>query len=84
MAVGWLPSVVGAVGAVQVAGGFLFNVIIQGAQAPAWVMHDSPFAHLAAVPRAEPNWVAIAALIVIGAVLIAFGLLGYHRRDLTT
>lgn len=84
LAVGWLPSAVGAVGALPVVGGFLFNVIIQGVQAPAWVVNLSPFAHLAAVPDAEPNWVAIAALTVIGAVLIAFGLLGYHRRDLTT
>lgn len=84
LAVGWLPSAVGAIGALPVVGGFLLNVITEGMQAPAWVVNLSPFAHLAAVPNAGPNWVATAALTVVGAVLIAFGLLGYHRRDLTT
>ena len=74
LAVGWLPSAVGAIGAVPVAGGFLLNVITQGTGAPTWVADLSPFVHLAAVPNAPPDWVAISVLTIIGAVLIALGL----------
>ncbi len=84
LAVGWLPSAVGAIGAVPVVGGFFLNVLTQGTNAPTWVVDLSPFVHLAAVPNAEPNWVATAAFTAIGAGLSAVGLLGYHRRDLTT
>ncbi len=84
LAVGWLPSAVGAIGALPVAGGFLLNVITQSTGGPDWVVNLSPFVHLAAVPNAPPDWVAVAALTVIGAVLVALGLLGYSRRDLTT
>jgi ABC-2 type transport system permease protein len=84
LAVGWLPSAVGAIGAVPVAGGFLLNVMTQGTNAPTWLANLSPFVHLAAVPNAEPHWAATAAFTAIGAGVIALGLLGYHRRDLIT
>jgi ABC-2 type transport system permease protein len=84
LASGWLPSAVGAIGALPVAGGFLLNVITQSAGGPAWVANLSPFVHLAAVPNSPPDWVAIVAMTVIGAVLATLGLLGYSRRDLTT
>jgi ABC-2 type transport system permease protein len=44
----------------------------------------SPFAHLAPVPNAPPDWAAIAAFSLIGAAWVAVGLAGYTRRDLTT
>ena len=56
LAVGWLPSAVGAIGALPVVGGFLLNVITQGMQAPTWVVNLSPFVHLPAVPNAPPDW----------------------------
>ena len=84
LAVGWLPSVVGAVGAVPVAGGFLLNVVTEGTHAPKWVADLSPFAHLAAVPNASPDWAAIAMFTVTGVVLVMLGITGYARRDLTT
>lgn len=84
LAIGWLPSAVGAIGALPVAGGFLLNVITQSTGGPDWVVNLSPFVHLAAVPNAAPDWVATAAFTAIGAGLIALGLLGYHRRDLIT
>jgi ABC-2 type transport system permease protein len=84
LAVGWLPSGVGAVGALPVAGGFLLNVITQGAQAPTWVVNLSPFTHLSPVPNLPPDWAASSAFIVIGALLMALGVAGYSRRDLTT
>ena len=84
LAVGWLPSAVGAIGALPVVGGFLLNVITQGTHAPSWLIELSPFAHLAAVPNTPPDWAAIATFTVIGATLMALGLPGYARRDLTT
>ncbi len=84
LAVGWLPSAVGAIGAVPVAGGFFLNVLTQGTNAPVWVVDLSPFVHLAAVPDAPPNWAATGAFCAIGAALVAVGLAGYTRRDLTT
>lgn len=84
LATGWLPSAVGAVGALPVAGGFLLNVVTQSMHAPGWVVNLSPFAHLAAVPNVAPDWAAITALTAIGALLAALGITGYARRDLTT
>jgi ABC-2 type transport system permease protein len=84
LAAGWLPSIVGALGALPVAGGFLLNVITQSVHAPTWVVNLSPFAHLAAVPNVAPDWAAIATLTVIGAIMTATGVGGYARRDLTT
>jgi ABC-2 type transport system permease protein len=84
LAVGWLPSAVGAIGALPVAGGFLLNVITQGTRAPTWVVNLSPFAHVSAVPNLPPGWAAIAALTVIGTLLAALGVAGFSLRDLTT
>ncbi|MEU2035856.1 ABC transporter permease [Nocardia amamiensis] len=82
LALGWYPDAVGVIGAVPVAGGFLLDVVAQSTGAPAWVREISPFAHLAAVPDAAPDWAASAALTTIAAVMTAIGLYGYTRRDL--
>jgi ABC-2 type transport system permease protein len=84
LAVGWMPSAVGGIGAVPVAGGFLLYVLADSAGAPAWVAGMSPFAHLAAVPNAAPNWAATTAFLLIGVGLVAVGITGYAHRDLTT
>jgi ABC-2 type transport system permease protein len=84
LAVGWLPSAVGTIGALPVVGGFLLNVITQGMQAPAWVVNLSPFVHVSAVPNLPPDWATVATLTVIGALMTTIGLAGYARRDLTT
>ena len=84
LAVGWLPSAVGVIGAVPVAGGFLLYVLADSAGAPAWVAGMSPFAHLAPVPNAAPNWAATTVFILIGVGLVAVGITAYTHRDLTT
>jgi ABC-2 type transport system permease protein len=84
LAIGWLPSAVGPLGATPVAGGFLLNVIAQTSGAPHWVAQLSPFAHLAAVPNEPPAWASTAVFLAIGCLLVALGLGGYRRRDLTT
>ncbi|MER7449393.1 polyketide antibiotic transporter [Nocardia beijingensis] len=82
LALGWYPDAVGAIGAVPVAGGFLLDVMAESTGAPAWVREISPFAHLAPVPAAAPNWPATAALTTITAAATLIGLHGYARRDL--
>jgi ABC-2 type transport system permease protein len=84
LAVGWLPQAVAAVGALPVAGGFLLDIVALSTHAPQWVVDLSPFAHLHAVPYEMPDWAAISALTVIGSILLAVGVAGYSRRDLTT
>jgi ABC-2 type transport system permease protein len=84
LASGWFPSAVGTIGALPVAGGFLLNVITQSMHAPRWVIDLSPFAHLAAVPNAAPNWMATAAMTAFGTALAVLSIAGYARRDLTT
>jgi ABC-2 type transport system permease protein len=84
LAVGWLPSAVGAIGALPVVGGFLLKVITQGSHAPAWVVNLSPFAHVPAVPNVPPDWMTISVLTAIGFILMTVGIAGYSRRDLTT
>jgi ABC-2 type transport system permease protein len=44
----------------------------------------SPYVHVAAVPLAPPNVPATAIFLVVGAVLMAVGMVGYRRRDLTS
>ncbi|WP_280257620.1 ABC transporter permease [Nocardia abscessus] len=82
LALGWYPDAVGVIGAVPVAGGFLLDVLAQSGGAPAWVREISPFAHLAAVPDAAPDWAASIALTTTAAAATAIGLYGYTRRDL--
>jgi ABC-2 type transport system permease protein len=84
LAAGWLPSGVLAIGALPVAGGFLLDVIAESVRAPAWVVEMSPFSHLSAVPAVAPDWAATAAFITIGGLLVALGVAGYRRRDLTS
>ncbi|MFC8046171.1 polyketide antibiotic transporter [Nocardia sp. NPDC057353] len=83
LALGWYPRAVTAVGAVPVAGGFLLDVTAQSVGAPAWVTRVSPFAHLAPVPDAPPNWAATLVFLAVATVLALLGLYGYQRRDLT-
>jgi ABC-2 type transport system permease protein len=84
LAVGWLPSAVAAAGALPVAAGFVLNVVTKGTSAPWWIVGLSPFAHLAAVPDAPPDWTATAVFLLIGTGMVAVGLAGYAHRDLTT
>lgn len=62
---------------------FVLNVT-QSTGRPDWVANLSPLAHLAAVPHAPPELVAVAAMAAVGAFLLASGLVGSSRRDLTT
>ncbi|WP_067658034.1 polyketide antibiotic transporter [Nocardia harenae] len=82
LALGWYPRAVTAIGAVPVAGGFLLDITARSVGAPAWVAQLSPFAHLAPVPDAPPNWTATLVCTGIAAALTVLGLRGYRHRDL--
>jgi ABC-2 type transport system permease protein len=80
--IGWLPSAAGAIGALPIVVGVLVNGINQTMHAPGWFADLSPWTHLAAVPDTPPHWAATAIFLLIGAILTAFGVYGYARRDL--
>ena len=82
LALGWVPRAVAAIGALPTAGGFLWQVIADSIQAPAWIGAVSPFAHLPAVPATAPDWLAAVVMTSLGAVGVAVGIVGYRRRDL--
>ncbi|WP_395105096.1 ABC transporter permease [Actinomadura sp. SCN-SB] len=50
---------------------------------PDWMNDLSPFGHVPRLPGDEPSWAPLLILTAISAVLIAAGLAGFHRRDLT-
>jgi ABC-2 type transport system permease protein len=82
LAVGWMPRATAAVGALPAVGGFLLQATAASAGAPPWVIDISPFAHLAPVPLAAPNWTALGVMTVVAVVLAGVGAAGFHRRDL--
>lgn len=84
LALGWLPSWVGFVGALPVVGGFLWDVLADTVHAPEQLAALSPFKHLSRVPLEPPDWGAVAALTTIAVLLAVSGIAGYRRRDLTT
>jgi ABC-2 type transport system permease protein len=84
LALGWAPGAVAWIGSAPAVGGFLLLVIADSAGMPGWVRQLSPFAHLAAVPRTDPNWTAAAVMTIIAATLLVVGAVGYRRRDLIT
>ncbi len=84
LALGWAPRLVAPIGVLPAVGGFLWQVVADSIEAPAWVANLSPFAHLAAVPTTSPAWAAAVALAGIAAGGILVGAAGFRRRDLST
>jgi ABC-2 type transport system permease protein len=50
---------------------------------PSWVSGLSPFEHLPLVPVEDLAWLPLGALSLLGAALLAAGLVGFRRRDIT-
>jgi ABC-2 type transport system permease protein len=84
LALGWLPRATAAVGALPAVGGFLLQATAESAGAPRWVIDLSPFAHLAPVPFAAPDWPATLVMTATAVVLAVAGTAGLVRRDLRT
>ncbi|MGV9767576.1 ABC transporter permease [Micromonospora tulbaghiae] len=82
LAVGAAPRLVPVLGMLPTAGGFLLTVVTESVRAPGWIGALSPYAHLAAVPDAAPNWTAQGVLVAAAFALAALGGWAYGRRDL--
>jgi ABC-2 type transport system permease protein len=81
-ALGLTPRMVALVGSLPTAGGFLWLVVTDSVDAPAWIGALSPFAHLATVPAERPAWLAGFCMLAVAALATAAGLWAYQRRDL--
>jgi ABC-2 type transport system permease protein len=81
-ALGWAPRAVAALGALPAAGGFLLQALADTFGWPAWIRALSPFAHLASVPAAPPDWGGTAGILAVAALLGVAGTARYSRRDL--
>jgi ABC-2 type transport system permease protein len=82
LALGAAPRLVAPLGSLPAAGGFLWQVIVDSIDAPAWANRLSPYAHLATVPAETPDWAGAAGMLAVVAALTAAGLWTYQRRDL--
>lgn len=51
---------------------------------PEWTVNLSPFGHVPALPAEGMNWVPLFILTGLAAILLAVGMKGFGRRDLTT
>lgn len=73
-----------AVAAWAVAGiALLIGWIGPAFELPQAVMNLSPFGHLPKLPGGEMEWTPVLTLLAIAAVLVAAGLTGLRRRDLS-
>lgn len=81
-ALGTAPRFVGLIGSLPAVGGFLWYVLADTVGAPEWSRLVSPFAHLAPVPAADPDWAGTGGMLAVTTVAVAVGLWAYRRRDL--
>lgn len=80
---GWLPRATAAAWVLPVFG-FLVNYLGEILNFPDWMKNISPFGHVPQYPAASMDWLPLLALTALAAVLVAFGLQGFRRRDLET
>jgi ABC-2 type transport system permease protein len=81
-ALGWVPQAVLPVGVLPAAGGYLVQVLADTFSWPGWVAQLWPFAHVATVPAAPPDWPGAIGILAVAALLALTGAVGYARRDL--
>lgn len=81
--VGWFPRAAALAWLVVVYAGVVgyFGTILQF---PDWMNTLSPFGHIPRIPAEDFSWTPLLILTAIAAGLIAAGLYGFRRRDLTT
>ena len=78
---GWLPrwSVAGWLLPVYA---FVVGYLGQVLRFPDWMNNLSPFGHVSQAPVEPVDWLSLALLTVCAFVLLAFGVIGFRRRDL--
>ncbi|MGW4054309.1 ABC transporter permease [Streptomyces sp. NPDC004779] len=82
LALAWAPHAVAFAGCLPAAGGFLLKVFADTWGWPTWIGQASPFTHLAAVPAASVDPLAVTTMTAIGILAVVVGAVGYRRRDL--
>lgn len=81
-ALGWAPRAVLPLGALPAVGGYLLLVLAESFGWPDWVSRLSPYAHVANVPAAPPDWSGGLGIVSVALLLAVAGAAGYARRDL--
>lgn len=79
---GWLPRLA-ALSWLVVAWSALVLFLGQLLRLPDWAMGLSPLWHTPLVPEDEPGPVQLGVMVVLTVFLVALGLLGFRRRDIT-
>ena len=79
--IGWLPKQTGLIWFYLV---YSFIVLYLGDlfQFPNWLGKLSPFGYIPQLPVDEMQWLPVISLVVIAAVFIVVGLIGYRKRDI--
>jgi len=80
---GLLPRLTVAIPVTVTVTGYIVTLVGPALSWPAWVLNLSPFTHLAWVPAAP--WAATSGIVMtcLGLLLLGFGLLAFHRRDIS-
>lgn len=79
---GWLPRLASLAWA-ALALALLVGQLGQLLQLPQWVMDISPYSHIPLVPTQDVRWTPLIVLTMIAAALIAAGIAGFRRRDVS-
>ncbi|MEP6561453.1 MAG: ABC transporter permease, partial [Nakamurella sp.] len=79
---GWLPRLASLARA-ALALALLVGQLGQLLQLPQWVMDISPYTHIPLVPTQDVRWTPLIVLTMIAAALIAAGIAGFRRRDVS-
>ena len=79
---GWLPRFT-SVAWVALLIALLLGQLGQLLQLPPWLMDLSPYTHIPTVPTADMRWTPVIVLTLIAAGLIAVGIAGFRRRDVS-
>lgn len=79
---GLVPRLTGLVWAALVVA-LLLGQLGELLQLPRWVMDVSPYTHVPQVPVAELSWSPLIGLTLVAAALVAAGVVGFARRDVS-
>jgi ABC-2 type transport system permease protein len=79
---GWFPRLTSLAWAALVVA-LLLGQLGQLLQLPQWVLDISPYTHIPTVPTADIRWTPMIVLTAVAVALIAAGVAGFRRRDVS-
>lgn len=77
---GWCPRL-SAVAWVALGSALVFGLLGRVLQLPQLLLDLSPYTHMPALPGGEMRWLPVVVELVIAAVLVLLGTVGFRRRD---